>query len=335
MLYFTLQVCLLVVNVQETSIQIVNHLRIMIEEAEVLSSQQAKLFVILLHFPPAQFFSPCYPSLFLKGWDHYYLDTVAHSAVQGVVDIQDWFWQCCFLKEAQLPLERDSLVLTLMDILLESIPILSSHVFFGSNKLALFNQPMNGSQRSKALRELFFEKGVGQVLCERFRSYWKPTEMAKYLERAATFNRDHESTLNITDSVQAMFKSLFFGFLTCMLSRINEDFNIDILFDSDCTSAAHDLFLSVLRVFPLPKFSQLQVLSTSLPVPTPEHFPRFPFFKVVCKAMEKIVEQCYGEANLQLQEEKAESTDRSSFCVYVYLKEAVRKRIIGKMEVTC
>ena len=42
------QVCLLVVNMQETSRQVVNHLRIMIEEAEMLSPQQTKLFVMLL-----------------------------------------------------------------------------------------------------------------------------------------------------------------------------------------------------------------------------------------------------------------------------------------------
>ena len=328
---------------QETSRQVVNHLRIMIEEAEILSTQPAKLFVLLLHFPPAQFFNPCYPSLFLKGWDHCYLDTIAHSAVPGVVDIGDWFWRCCFPKEPPLPPEKDSLVLALKGILPEAVPILSSRVFFGCSTEGLFNRPMSGSQRSEALRELLFKKGVGKVLCERFRSYWKPAVMAEYLEKAAMFTKDRESTLNITDSVQTVFKSLFFDFLVYLLSRVNEEFNIDVLFDADCTPAVQELFLDILRVFPLPKLSQLSVLSTSLPAPAPDHSPRFPFFKVVCGAVERIVEQSHEDTNVRLdllQEGEAASDDSSSFrvhdrtAIYTMLQEAVGGRIKDKLEVS-
>ena len=319
---------------QETSRQVVNHLRILIEEAE----EQGKLFVILLHFHPLQFFDTCYPALFLKGWDHCYLDTIAHSAVQGVVDIQDWFWQCCFPK--QIP-ERDSLMLTLSEILQEAIPVLSSHVSFGSSQEKPFNRPMNGSQRSKALGELLNEKGVGKVLCKMFRSYWKPAVMAEYLQRVATFTKDCESTLNITDSIQTKFKSLFFDFLLYLLSQINAMFNIDILFGSDCTPAVQQLFLDILYTLPLPKLSQLHVLSIRLPVPTTDHSPRFPFFKVVCEAVEKIVEQTLNIINVQedlLQEKEVESMDSNSFHVYdgIYalLQERVRKTIERKMKVS-
>ena len=302
------QVCLLVVNMQETSHQVVNHLRIMIEEAEMLSIQQSKLFVMLLHFPLAQSFDHCYPSLFLKGWDHYYLDTVAHSAERVVVDIRNWLWQCCFPKQVSLPSKKDAVILALENVLTEAISILSSRVFFGSSLDGSFNRPMNGSQRSEILRELFFKKGVGRVLCERFLSYWKPAVMTEYLERAARFTKDHESTLNITDSVQTMFTGLFIDFLVCMLSQINEEFNIDIFFDSDCTPAVHELFLDILQVIPLPKLSQLQLLSTSIPAPTRDHSPRFPFFKVVCEAVERIVEHSHNKTNELLPKEETDST---------------------------
>ena len=337
-----LQVCLLVANMQDTSCQVVNHLRIMIEEAEQLSTRQAKLFVMLLHFTPAQFFNPCYPSLFLKGWDHCYLDTVAHSAVRGVVDIRDWFWQCCFPQQAPQPPEKDSLVLALKDILPEAIPVLSSHVFFGSSQEASFNRPMSGSQRSEALRELLFKKGVGRVLCERFRSYWKPAMMAEYLEKAANFTKRCESTLNITDFIQTKFKSLFFDFLVYLISRINEEFNIDILFDSDCTPAVQELFLDILRVFPLPKLSQIQAFSTNLPPPMPDHPPRFPFFKVVCAAVERIIEQSHEVTNKKLdllQEEEVEPTDstpyysQDSTAILSALQKVVCERITRIMEV--
>ena len=331
------QVCLLVVNIQDTSRQVVNHLRIMIEEAELLSTQQPKLFVVLLHFPPAQFFDHCYPSLFLKGWDHYYLDTVAHSAVRRVVDIQDWFWQCCFTNKAPLPPKGDSLMLALEEIVLEAIPVLASRVFFGCSQKGLFNQPMNVSQRSDFLRKLLVTKGVGRILCEMFQSYWKPAVMIEYLEKAATFTKDQESTLNLTETVQTKVKSLFFDFLAYILFHINEDFNIDILFDSDCTPAIQKLFLGILQLLPLPKLSQLQVLSTRLVTPTPHYTTSFPFFKVVYKSVEKIVEQSHEEANVQLnllQEEEARSTGGSSLHIYGNLKEAVTNRIKEKMEVS-
>ena len=335
---------------QETSRQVVNHLRIMIEEAELFSTQRAKLFVMLLHFPPAQFFDHCYPSLFLKGWDHCYLDTVAHSAGQGVVDIQDWLWRCCFPKETP---KNDSLVLALQEILPEAIPVLYSRVFFGSNEQGSFNRPMNGSQRSKALEELLFMKGMGQILCEKFCSYWKPAVMTEYLERAAMFTKDHESTLNITDSIQMVFKGLFFDFLVYMLSQINDGCNIDVLFNSDCkdsdskdsdskdsdiTFAVHQLFVDILQAFSLPKLSQLQFLSNSLPAPTPDHSPKFPFFKMVCEAVERIVNWSDDRTNVQLdlfQEEETESLDSlHTRDHYDVLQEVVEERIKKKMEVS-
>ena len=167
--------------------------------------------------------------------------------------------------------------------------------------------------------------------------------MAEYLEKAAMFTKDRESTLNITDSVQTVFKSLFFDFLVYLLSRVNEEFNIDVLFDADCTPAVQELFLDILRVFPLPKLSQLSVLSTSLPAPAPDHSPRFPFFKVVCGAVERIVEQSHEDTNVRLdllQEGEAASDDSSSFrvhdrtAIYTMLQEAVGGRIKDKLEVS-
>ena len=342
-------VCIIVANMQETSRQIVNHLRIMIEETEAMAPTQRKLFVFLLHFPPAQFFKPCYPSLFLKGWDHCYLDTVAHSAVKGVIDIRDWFWQCCFQQDVEEQDERDSLIKALNDIIPQAIPILSSRVFFGARDGGSFSAPMNGSSRSKALKELLFDRNVGKVLCERFRSYWKPHVMAEYLDRAASFTKNRESTLNITDSIQTMFKTLFFDFLVYMISRINDRYNIDVLFDKDASPAIQMLFLDILQVFPLPALSQVNVLSANLQAPQQvAHVPCFPFFTFVSSSMERLVEKSQKEANIKidiLDDNKKEESlrhigslrpnveyDRNS--IMVNLQEAVCNRIRTQMDVS-
>ena len=95
------QVMVLLVNMKEAKKDIVNHLRIMIEEEEVKAPKgSCKMFVMLLHFPPAMFFDACYHSLFLRGWSHCYLDTIGHNPKlgSGIVDIQEWFQRCCFKK---------------------------------------------------------------------------------------------------------------------------------------------------------------------------------------------------------------------------------------------
>lgn len=327
----SIYILLLIANMQEASREMVNHIRIMVEEAESQSTHRNKLFLLLLHFPPAKFFDACYPSLFLQGWDHYYLDTIAHSALPGMVDIHDWFRQCCFPMDTAPSSEQDSLIQALQGMLNEAIPVLSSRVFFGVQCEGSFNRPMSGSERSKALKELLFEKRVGHVLCERFRSYWKPAVMAEYLERAAVFTKNRESTLNITDHIQTVFNGLFFDFLVYLVSRINEDFNLDILFDEECSPPVQELFLSLLHVFPLPRLGQLKVLSSNPPIAIrlQHHVPQFPFFRMVCEGVEQLVEQGWEEANKQLDilQEEAESMPHKRSTVFGALQSIVEKRL--------
>ena len=297
----TAEVLLLVVNMQEIRQQVMNHIRIMIEEEEALllkENKKQKLFLLLLHFPPSKFANACYPTLFLRGWDHCYLDTVAHSTATGVIDIRGWFWDCCFPPDDLPPPEVDPLVLTLKEILNEAIPILASRVFFGLVRNGHFNTNMSGSKRTKILKTLLFEKGVGNVLCERFRSYWKPGVMSEYLEKAVAFTRSQDSTLNITDSVHTTFKSLFFDFLVYMISRINEDCNIDVLFLPSCTEGTQSLFLDIVRVFKIPKLSELKMRSAHPQLgKEASYLPQFPFFKTVSGEMERLVEDSREEAN--------------------------------------
>ena len=48
-------ICVLVANMQETSSKTINHIHVIIEEEELRTKAgQCKVFVLLLHFPPAQ-----------------------------------------------------------------------------------------------------------------------------------------------------------------------------------------------------------------------------------------------------------------------------------------
>ena len=337
----TAEVCLLVIDMQKITKEVVNHIRIMIEEAETLSDKQTtKVFVVLLHFSPSQMFKPCYPALFLSGWDHCYLDTIAHSTVKGMVDIRDWFWQCCFPQQSYR-LEEDTLLQALTGILPQAIPVLVSRVVFGSRQHGLFNCSMTGLQRTEAVNEVLFKKRqdnvtVGRILCEKFRAYWKPSVMTEQLEKAATFSRNRESTLNITETIQTNFKNVFVDFLVYMISRINENYYLDILFD--CSEDVQNVFLEILRIFPVPKFSQITLLSNNIPQPKPQSYvPKFPFFDVIFEIMEKIVEQSREEANIKLDilnEIPPQSCSISHNDVLVILQKIAMNRISEKMEVS-
>lgn len=309
----TAEVCILVANMQETECKMINHVRVMIEEAELTPAQRCKIFVLLLHFPPNQFFQHCYPSLFLKGWDHCYLDSLAHSTVKGVVDIQDWFCKCYFPVEKPSPREegKDTLLQTLTELLPQAVSIISARVTFGNKKDGSFNSSMSASQRIKALQTLFFDRGVGKVLCEKFRAYWDPKVMAEYLERAATFSKQRESTLSITDTIQSQFKALFMDFCVYMLAKANENYNLDTIYAEDSTSLVqyaensvspiHKLFLDIFGTLEVPKLQYLNVLTNNLPRLQPlVEKPHFPFFINVYQQMEKQVELSEEATNLQM-----------------------------------
>ena len=294
------QVLLLIANMAEVTGPMVNHLRIMIEEAENQNqcSQLPKLFVLLLHFPPHNFLNPCYSTLYLRGWDHYYLDTLGHHIGNGVIDVEDWFSHCCFPHDANANVEDDSLVQTAKGLLEEAIPVISSRVPFSSHAGFPFNGQLTISQRDRLLHELLITKGVGGVLCQHFRSYWQPSVMSGYLEQAASLAHQQQSTLNITDTIQAAFKATFIDFVVVMVSRINENCNIDSVFVNGGSAVVDALFRDLLALSPLPPLAQLKVLSNNLQPPcNPGYVPVFPFFHLVIGHMDQLVEQSRRDAN--------------------------------------
>ena len=304
------EILLLVANMQDASIRTINHIRIMIEEAElqVLEHLQhlPKVFVILLHFPPALFFNNCYPALFVKGWDLIYLDTINHKSSSGVVDIKDWFLQCSFPtvfnKDSNSAVEELNPVFAAAKYLLpQAVPVLSAQMNFGNKNYNSFNSSMNATQRGKALEKLLNDSGVGEILCKKFCSYWKPKVMLQYLERAATFSRQTESSLNITDTIQTQFKTLFLNFCVYILTQANLQCNLDIVYGEEKPSPVRDLFIDIFQQLHIPKLSQLGVLSNILPTQNSLlHQSCFPFFSLVCYLMEKEVETSSESVNEKL-----------------------------------
>ena len=296
------EVCLLLANMEETSLRTINHIRVMIEEAEVvLHNQQCKLFVVLLHFPPTQFSQHHYPILFLKGWDHTYLDTITHSNDKCVVDLHDWLSRCCFPAKELKANHSDTLLQNLHHFLPQTISIICARVCFGKKDDSSFNSTMNAVDRRKALWTLLFDKGLGDILCIKFRAYWTPKVMMEYLKSAAIHSKQREFAVSITDFIHTQVMAFFTDFCVYILSKANENFNLDIAYAAELDNPTHKLFLDLFKSLPVPELSELSLKSNNLsPLQSSVQHPQFPFFTHVYSLMEKQVELTSESANLRL-----------------------------------
>ena len=290
------EVMFLLANMQEVSKSTVNHLRVMIEEEEAFAKEyfKPKLFVILLHFPPAMFYISCYPSLFLEGWDHYYLDTIAHGFSHGIVDSVEWLHMSFFpIEQDYLSTISDTFFIVLKHLLPQSVPHVVSRLSFGSDRSRPFNQKMTPLARSEMLQRLF-DTEIGDALCHQFRSYWKAEVMTEYLHRAVKFTQMGQTTLNITDSIHSIMKSHFLDFVVYMVDYMNDNYNLDIFFSLQTTDKVKQLFLDLTGCLPIPqKLSKLKIMSNiqhGLQKAVSGKY-RFPYFGVVCAQIMDIVKE--------------------------------------------
>ena len=74
-------------------------------------------------------------------------------------------------------------------------------VSIGAKKGGPFNRtPTDGRDKVRRFEQLLTGP-VGHGLCKMYAQYWQPAGMARYLEKAALYSKDHKSTVSITDSV--------------------------------------------------------------------------------------------------------------------------------------
>ena len=293
----------LIASMQDVTKKMVNHLRVIVEEAESqIKNTCNKLFVLLLHFPPAMFFNPCYSSLFLQGWDHHYIDSISPATltrgakVRIVVDINEWFQQCCCSGDTPSH-DNDRMVTALECMLEDAVPVIASRLVLKMGKSTSCSGLTNASQRT---RDLLLNKHVGIDLSRRFAKYWDRKAMLELLQKVSSFTCSQKSTLNITDAMQTTFRSLFFDFLVFMFAKINEDHNFDILLADHCTSHTLELFLSLLQTVPVPDLKSLQLLSATVILQAPRESnypPKFPFFRHVCETVDRCIDESREKVN--------------------------------------
>ena len=306
---------LIIANMQDVTLKMINHLRILVEQKENESLNDDKLIVFLLQFPQGQqFFTRCYPALFLSGWDHFYLDSLTTDfsvhglprPLQNVVDIRQ-----CFRVALCIASSDDSVSLSLEPLLKEAIPVISPRVIVGSTN-KIYNKPMSVKERQKLLKKLLLKDTLeeeeqwectylGKSLCFLFAQYWDNVTVTKFLQAAASFSYRYQSTLSITSYIQTRIKALFFEFIVYMLWKINENCNLDCyeFSDSSSTIIVEELFGSITKSLLVPSLSFLPHACHALPPPENKGF-KFPFFGMVYHCLEEMLDCCQEIVNKKM-----------------------------------
>lgn len=315
------KIFVLIANMQDLTVEMINYLRIVIEQKE---DKSRKLFVLLLHFPQFQFFNRCYPALFLTGWDHFYLDSLTTDIkaegipkpLRNVVDIKQ-----CFCIALKIATSDEVLSLDLEPLLEVAIPVISSRVIVGSSGKK-YNKTLSVSERQELLRQIFIQPQdqcnqlvctpIGKASCTLFHRYWDNKNVVKFLQDAANFTFHHQSTLSITSYIQTRIKALFFEFIIYVLWMINQDCNLDTLFSFQETSSAilvQKAFADVIKTVP----GRLQSLKTLPYICRSLHPPEnknclFPFFTMTYHFMEELIDGCHEIINKKNSFKKLKST---------------------------
>ena len=329
----THEVMVVVINMQYSTVEIVNHLRIMIEEAETqfcTLEDLNKLFVVLLQFPPEMFFNHCYPSLFLSGWDHYYLDTIAPPEEKGVIDICQWFNHCCGAVNCKNPAEF--LDKPLQELMKEAIPALAAQFSMADI--------MPSDQRNKVdMLKNIFQTNLGEIVRERFISYWLTSVMTEASEQAANYSHMFKSTLSITDVLLTIVKSSFYDFLFYVLSILKKECVLGTLSQYQQDQENQELIqlsFDIFRIYPLPKtLPHLKAASMSeirtVHVEDTSNSQRctFPFFPFISNLLENILDQCKKQV---IQKNLDSDYDENQPSIKIKSEEDVRQALCDIVE---
>ena len=331
----TKRVLLFVADIQHVTQKRINFVRNMIDQEENVARAKVgtdftlnKLIIILLHYPPTIFnrtlhktgtgsFSR-YPAHFLHGWDHCYLDNLQEQNENEPLNIQNWLSLTLHsykdeirgMKEPMLESLKNKLPTLTVDIL--------STIKFGTNLHCIFNSNNLDLYQRAQLLERLFRTEIGPILCEMFISYWKFDFIREQIHNYANSIFQNLSNLSLTDLVMNNFWNLFTSFLTLMVYKMNENLNLEVLFDQFkidtdpnqyprqpqmqqtlCKEETMQLFLGILKHINMPTMEEVKNISHILDAQVTEaiHIPKFPFSSFVRRSFDNAIQSSIQDVN--------------------------------------
>ena len=320
------EVLLLVANMNEVLKSTINHARILIEEIE-LSYQKLhtnKLVFLLLHFPPNMFYNHCYPTLFLNGWQHIFLDEIGKIKDAHYLNIEKWL-NISLLEENKTYQHALSEIFVndfvWNKLLFESIVLSSGNVTMKQLKDFPLENTDNEQIRLQWL--LFVKKEEIQlVIKQRFYTYWQQEAMHELTYQIACYALTYHSSCTLSQTVQETIKSSFKEMVLYFICIINHHFVIHTLkrYDSNPELRRQLICLvvcKVLSVLTIPDSpQQLQVEVALLTQQSRRDAvkdissPKFPFFNLIFDAMESIVNQAFKESSWSMDINSVNDSDK-------------------------
>ena len=332
-------VLLIKVSMQETSINAINHMRMIVEDTENQYSTQEKLAVALVHFPLSMFSGGNYPSLFQSGWSHYYLDSVSLTQETSHINTEQWislildtseveacvsvpqvydessvhisspsFTECSQLLPALKPeCSFPEIVKSVQHLTEQYIPTLVSLLASKMTLNVSISQKSDLAARKAILSTLLNEREFGTLLCRKFEGYWNPSLFAAFLRKAASIIFRRESSARMSVIIQSLICGKFSDFIHYMVSVMNDSGTLYLLFNSDTPPEVLALFKAIVNALDLPVFSNLSHLNV---IRRKSNLSRqtkwqFPFYSMISHSIDDIITENKNDARESLHVEKS------------------------------
>ena len=311
------EVLLFVADMKCISPEIVNQTRIMIAEIEYLYANRIgcnKLLVLLLHFPSSLTNKSCYPTIFQRGWDHYYLDSVGGKIN---IDIVSWLSQCCF----DLPMSRPFITTeTLLSWLMKMLPMISADI--GIKRLSGWPNVKCMTDCVKIWKNFLVEMKTADVLMNRFMSYWTASKIIEVSNKASIAFKT-TSSLGMMGKIETEVHEAFKDFVFYMLSFINKQNGLHVLFlkEGKLREMTLELFLNLLSQIPLPlnlDYFKASIYNNRKKVNQISHSRAltFPFFRLIFKFVESILDVAINDF-YDLSKETSEQQTANGDCLTI------------------
>ena len=299
------EVLVLVADMNELSKDCINHVRLLIEEKEALCKIKAnKLIYVLLHFSSNMFYTHCYPSIFLSGWQHIYLDTIGEAKADCHIDIQKWLTYC-LLKQKRSSIGHiashtepyfvtKSIMITWLHNLLPNVSM-----SIGIQKTKDIDKLCGNKTIHDCWYQLLFgfDNMISNVIMERFFYFWQQDATNKLSQQAASYSMKYHSSRTLSNTIKTTVESSFKDIVLYLLSIINDTMAIHAILkcNEDNTNCVVDLFCQILSILPIPKSIEEIRLKLHEFNRRCDHSrsdissPKFPFFIYVFQSMEAIL----------------------------------------------
>ena len=299
------EVLVLVADMNELSKDCISHVRLLIEEKEARCKIKAnKLIYVLLHFSSNMFYTNCYPSLFLNGWQHIYFDTIGEAKADCHIDIQKWLTYC-LLKQKQNGIEHITSH-TEPYFVTRSIMITWLHNLLPNISMSIGIQKTKDIDKlcgNKMIRDCWyqllfgFNNMISNVIIEQFSYFWQQDATNKLSQQAASYSMKYHSSSTLSNTIKMTVESSFKDIVLYLLSIINHTMAIHTILKciEDSTDCVVSLFCQILSILPIPKSMEEIRLKLHEFNRQYEHSrsdissPRFPFFIYVYQSMETIL----------------------------------------------